>query len=160
MKRMIAAAAILIAASSAKAEEIYITGFGHIFSAGICSIGPGRCVSYLGIEGTVNDICSAKPKAPVKIVGHSMGASAAIRAANSLHACGVKVEAVAFLDPQTHPRAFGIPKGVRTLTLYSPGFYGNGEGQPDAERYAGGHIMQAFDPAVHARVRRLFDGRG
>lgn len=162
--RKLAAAALIagsaIVSAPARTEEVYITGFGHIFSLGVCSIGPGRCISYLSVEGTIEDLCSSRPKTPIRVAGHSMGASAAIKLVNGVHACGLKVEAAAFLDPLTHPRAFGIPKGVRTMTLYSPGFFGAGEGHADAERYAGGHIMQAFDGRVHARVRALFDGKG
>ena len=157
-KAIFAAFAFVVSlAAPARSEEVYITGFGHIFSAGICSVGPGRCISYLFVESAIEDVCTKRPTTPVRVVGHSMGASAAIKFVNGVTACGVKVDAAAFLDPLVHPKTFGIPKGVRTLTLYSPGFFGAGEGQEDAERYSGGHIMQAFDGSVHSRVRALFD---
>jgi len=49
---------------------------------------------------------------------------------NAVTACGVKVKSAVFLDPMTHPKAFGIPKGVRTLTIYSVNFAGVGKGMP------------------------------
>ena len=158
----LAAAAISLAAltAPARAEEIYLTGFGHVFSLGICSIGPGRCVSYLFVESTIADLCQNKAGDPVRVVGHSMGASAAIKLAREVSACGRRVEAAAFLDPLVHPKAYGLPRGTRSLTLYSPGFAGAGEGQADAESYAGGHIGLAFDPGVHARVRVFLNRKG
>lgn len=184
IKKTLAAAFITAAAlaPAAHSEEVYITGFGHIFSLGICGIGPGRCVSYLGIEGTIEDICRTRPNTPIRVAGHSMGASAAIRFVNGVHACGLKVDAAAFLDPQTHPSAFGLPKGVRTMTLYTANHTGIGEKKKafaspanenvmaafdpaarlgrydDAQRDGASHIGQAFDGSVHARVRALFDG--
>ena len=139
----------------APAEEVYITGLGHIFSLGVCSLGSGRCVSYLFVESVIADLCQRKAR--VKVAGHSMGASAAIKLVREVSACGGKVEAAAFLDPLTHPGDYNLPKSTRTLTLYSPGFYGPGEGKPGAVRYHGTHIGMAHDGEVLGKVRRLFD---
>lgn len=161
--RKIAALAIAGAAFSctnpayAKSErEVYITGLGHIFSLGICAVGKGDCTSYLFVESKIEQLCKERPKS-VSVVGHSMGASAAIKFTNELHKCGVHVQSAVFLDPLVHPKQFGLPKHVRTLTLYSYGFAGSGEGHADAEYYSGGHIWQAFDPAVLDRARKFLD---
>lgn len=154
IKRSLLACALL-ACAPARAEEVYFRGLFEVFSVGVCAIGPGRCVSYLSVESIIDDLCTSRPRS-VAIAGHSLGASAAIRAVQGLKACGVRVKAAAFLDPMVHP--YGIPKGTKTLVIYSPAFAGSGEGHSDATKYPGGHIGLAFDPAIRARVRALFDG--
>ena len=149
---------LTLTACKVKAEELYIRGLGEIFSAGVCSIGAGKCISSFFVDNAIADFCERRPK-QIRVAGHSLGASAAIRFVNGMQACGLKVDAAAFLDPMVHPREYGIPAGIRTLTLYSTTYAGVGENQPDAEFYTGGHIMQAFDPSVLRRVRALFDRR-
>jgi hypothetical protein len=161
MKYVTALCLLVLAActnpASAKADrEIYFTGLGHIFSVGICTIGPGSCISHAWVESTIQQVCKEKP-ASVSVVGHSLGASAAIVFVNAVTKCGVKVKSAVFLDPMTHPKAFGIPKGVRTLTIYSANFAGIGEGHADAEYYGGEHIGMAFDPYVLNRARKFMD---
>lgn len=156
-KTILTACAAAMLCAPACASEVYLTGFGHIFSVGICGIGPGRCSSYLAVEAVAQEICASPPREGLKIAGHSMGASAAIRLAHMASACGVKVKAVALLDPLAHP--YDMPKGARVLTIYSPAFAGIGEGKADAERYGGPHITMTFDPALRDRVRSFFDGR-
>jgi hypothetical protein len=161
MKYFTAACLLLLASCTAPAfakeeREIYFTGLGHVFSVGICTIGSGSCISHAWVENTISQVCKEKP-ASVSVVGHSLGASAAIVFVNAVTACGVKVKSAVFLDPMTHPKAFGIPKGVRTLTIYSVNFAGIGEGHADAEYYGGEHIGMAFDPYVLSRARKFMD---
>jgi hypothetical protein len=160
--KYVAALCLLVLASCtnsafAKAErEIYFTGLGHVFSVGICTIGSGSCISHAWVESTIAQVCNEKP-ASVAVVGHSLGASAAIVFVNAVTKCGVKVKSAVFLDPMTHPKAFGLPKGVRTLTIYSVNFAGIGEGHADAEYYRGEHIGLAFDPYTLNRARKFID---
>lgn len=155
MRRAVALAA-MIAAAPASAEEVYFRGFGQIFSAGVCWIGPGRCTSYLMVEREIEDLCQRRPS-PIFVAGHSMGGSAAMRLVHGLDACGVKVNAAAFLDPMAHP--YDMPAGTKTLTFYSAVYAGTGEGKPGSIFIGGSHIGLAFNGEIRARIRALFDKR-
>lgn len=152
--RSICAAAILAAsltASDSNAGETYFTGLGHVFSLGICSVGPGDCRTHLSVESYIEETCAARPKDSIRLAGHSLGASAAMRAVHGLAECGVKVDAVAMLDPMIHP--YDMPRGTRWLALYSAPYWGVGEGKPGAIYVGGGHIELAHSPSILRRVR-------
>lgn len=159
--RALAVPAFVIALGCAApmAEEIYFRGLGEVFSLGVCSVGPGECRSFLSVEAEIRRLCDNPPRGPVRVVGHSLGASAALRAVHGLADCGVKVDAAALLDPMTHP--YDIPRGTRILSIYSTTYAGVGEGRRGARFYPGGHIAIANDANVLAEVRAfLRGGRG
>lgn len=151
-----AAIAAALIASPAKAETIAISGFLGA-SPGICSIvATDTCTSYLAIAGTAERICASKPRAPVKIIGHSMGGSGAMDLLHRLAACGVKVSRVVALDPQAHP--YDIPDGTKVLAIYSSVYAGIGEGQKGAVFVGGGHIGLASRDDVRAIARSFMAG--
>ena len=149
-------AAAAVAPDAARSEEIYFRGLGEIFSAGICTVGPGSCRSFLSVEAEIERLCADRPAAPVKVAGHSLGASAAMRAVHGLAECGVKVSAAAFLDPMTHP--YDMPAGTRVFVIYSVPYAGVGEGHPGVMFYPGGHVALANDPTIISRVRGFLRG--
>jgi len=102
--------------------------------------------------------------APV-LIGHSMGADAALKVATQLDACGVKVPLVVCFDPTSFRLLFGpppVPKNVaRALCFYQkitplgrgvlrpgPGF----SGALIQERHDRIHSRLDDDPALQARV--------
>lgn len=151
-------AAGLAATAPLRSEEIYFRGLGEVFSAGICSVGPGACRSFLSVESEIERLCAAPAKGPVKLAGHSLGASAAMRAAHGLAECGVRVEAVVMLDPMIHP--YDMPRGTRWVALYSAPYWGVGEGKLGAEYIGGSHVGLANSPAVLRRVRLILNMKG
>lgn len=155
MKKIALTLALMCSTPAMAAEEHYFRGFLEVFSAGVCATGNGECHSYLSVEGVINDVCSRKPKV-TRVVGHSMGAGAALRFVHGVTTCGVKVEKAVFLDALTKP--YDIPKHTQVILWASPAFYGHVEGYPGVRRYDGGHIQLAFDTDVRRFVRFFLDG--
>ena len=152
IKRALLAAMI---ATPAAAEDLFIKGFGDVFSAGLCEIGPGRCISYTAIDGEIADFCARRPK-PIRVVGHSFGAMAAIEFVMEVRKCGLTVEAAFLLDPLTAPR---LPSATRTRVIYSPAYASMfADGQPNQRTVDVSHVGQTFDPGIQAEIRSFLKG--
>lgn len=152
MKLLPAIALTLTLSQPVKAETIAISGFLWV-SPGICSIVPtDTCTNYYFVAGEAERLCRERPK-NIKIVGHSMGGSGAMDLLHRLDECGLKVSHVAVLDPQAHP--YDIPKGTKTLTIYSSVMAGIGEGHTDSVNMGGEHIGMALRPDIRNRIREF-----
>lgn len=157
-KSVLFAALAALLAVPAQAKDIAFTGFGFIFSPGVCSMvrSGGECTSYLLADGAAERYCRERPQGSIRVAGHSMGAGGATTFVKAVVACGLKVEAVVLLDPMVWP--FGLPKGVRVKVFCTPSSGGICEGRPEARRAGGLHITMASDSAVRDEVARFFEG--
>ena len=113
----------------------------------------------------VDALHAARSGASLILIGHSMGADAALKVAVKLHDMGVKVPLVTCFDPTSFRLALGppaVPANVaRAICFYQkvdpigrgrlrpgPGF----AGQLVQERHDQADVTIDDDPALHARV--------
>ena len=151
---IIAATTALLINSPVKSETIGISGF-LFASPGICPIvHTDTCTNYYFVAGLAERLCLERPK-HIDLIGHSMGASGVMDLVHRLDECGVKVDHAVMLDPQAHP--YDIPKGTKTLTIYSSVMAGIGEGHADSVNMGGEHIGMALRSDIRNRIRSFLN---
>jgi hypothetical protein len=154
-------------------EKVYLLrGFMNVFSLGMDQLASE--LEQRGISATVGNhlvsssfasdaiqACKSGQIGSIVIVGHSLGASAAVSMAEELQKAGVHVALIITFDPVVRT---AVPPNVQRLKNF---YFSNGVGAPVArgERFHGmlqnvdlkddpqlGHISLAYSPAIHKQV--------
>ena len=116
----------VMVAASRKADVFLFRGFGDVFSRGLDEIASGlqkrrvkaTVVSHLEWQSVVSKVIENRRKfgrRPVILIGHSLGANAALRAAKALKKKRIPVTYMATFAATAPPPA---PSNVRKLTNY------------------------------------------
>jgi hypothetical protein len=154
-------------------EKVYLLrGFMNVFSLGMDQLASE--LEQRGISATVGNhlvsssfasdaiqACKSGQISSIVIVGHSLGASAAVSMAEELQKAGVHVALIITFDPVVRT---AVPPNVQRLKNF---YFSNGVGAPVArgEHFHGmlqnvdlkddprlGHISLAYSSAIHKQV--------
>jgi hypothetical protein len=154
-------------------EKVYLLrGFLNVFSLGMDQLASE--LQQRGISATVGNhllsssfasdaiqACKSGQANSIVIVGHSLGASAAVSMAEEMRKAGVRVALIITFDPVVRT---AVPPNVQRLKNF---YFSNGVGAPVArgEHFHGnlqnvdlkdnsqlGHVSLASSPAIHKQV--------
>jgi pimeloyl-ACP methyl ester carboxylesterase len=166
-------------AAPASRERVYlIRGFMNVFSLGMDQLAEelrqrnisaivGNHVAYSALAGDAIQACKSGQINSIVIVGHSLGASAAIGMAYELEQAGVRVAMVITFDPIYRT---AVPPNVQRLKNF---YFSNGWGAPVArgENFHGmlqnvdmkdnpqlGHVSLTNSPVIHKQVLEAITG--
>jgi pimeloyl-ACP methyl ester carboxylesterase len=154
-------------------EKVYLLrGFMNVFSLGMDQLASE--LEQRGISATVGNhlvsgsfasdaiqACKSGQINSIVIIGHSLGASAAVSMAEEMQKAGVRVALIVTFDPVVRT---AVPPNVLRLKNF---YFSNGVGAPVArgEHFHGllqnvdmkddpqlGHVSLAYSPAIHRQV--------
>jgi hypothetical protein len=155
------------------AAHVYLLrGIFNIFSPGIDEL--GEKLQRRGINATVHNHlewsalaeqaianCKNGRESPIILIGHSLGADAAVYMADRLHQEGVQVSLVVTLDPVVKTAVYGnvnrvanyyLSNGLGTTVERASGFHGSLQNVDMKDHAEIGHVSLTTSDAIQRQI--------